>query len=947
MSSSNRLDATPPQADGHPPDDRVVVGANSSRGLPIRTDDPTVISSRPPRDAGDGPLVFDNVGLNRGDVLDHYEIIEYVGGGGMGRVFRARDTQLDRRVALKILPLEQAADGETVLRFRNEARSAARLDHENIARVYHVGEHQGIPYLVFEFVEGTTVRALVDEHGPLPLAEAVGYTLQVAGALAHAAEHDVVHRDIKPSNIIVTERGRVKVIDLGLARIQDHGDAVGDLTASGVTLGTFDYISPEQARDPRVVDTRSDIYSLGCAMFFMLSGRPPFPEGTVLQKLLQHQGDKPPDIREVRPELPDEVSRVLGKMMAKDPGDRYQTATELVEELQLLAEHIGLRPMGPGGRYWGMPSERRIPLLARHLPWIAPVAALVCIVVAMDVIWQWPLPNEAVAPLAQPRQFVEATPEQKTAGPPEPPAGDASDSTDAKESVPPDWRLPEENPWKPGTSTPRSSGVSVSSANGSSATPRAPVATNRHPAEDVRVEMPDGIGGQSLLGGLGVPGSDASLDPALMTGGITPAELGWPTLNGDTARAAEPIAMIVGGGKDNDRQYASLAAACSAARTGDIIELCYNGRREERPIDLPNSKLVIRAGAGFQPVVAFCPDQQDPVKYPRSMFTLSHGELSLLGVAVELEIPREASAGRWTLWELGQDARLQLQKCLLTVRNPYEHEVAVFSAKPLPGTDLLDTHPTSGALLPAVIEMSDCVVRGQAVTLCTKALQPVQLSWTNGVLATSEWFLSAVGDDREPAAGEAIEVRLKHLSARVGRGLCLLDNSRFAPCQLPVKFDCSDSIIAVTSPQGAMVEQTGEYPFNLQQAWFTWTGDRNAYPEVAVLWRIDDLSPEASAESLSFDQWRERWAPDHELHSLARRLDFARPLDTAEPVDAFRPEDFRLGQSPENWARGAASDGTDIGAALDRLPTPPTEEGPQPPVRPDGRLKPNSLLPLR
>ncbi|MBN1590756.1 MAG: serine/threonine protein kinase, partial [Pirellulales bacterium] len=291
MTSSNRS-REPLSADGdRPHDERVVVGPDSSGNVPVRDDERTVISSRPPlSNSDDGPLGIELGSLKPGDMLGHYEVLEYIGGGGMGRVFLAQDTELGRRVALKVLLREQAADTETLLRFRNEARSAARLDHENIARVYHVGEDQGLPYLIFEFVEGPTIRAVVEQQGPLSLGQALSYTLQVANALVHVAEQGVVHRDIKPSNIIITADDRVKVIDLGLARIQQDEQSGSDLTASGVTLGTFDYISPEQARDPRIVDTRSDIYSLGCAFFYMLAARPPFPEGTVLQKLLQHQG---------------------------------------------------------------------------------------------------------------------------------------------------------------------------------------------------------------------------------------------------------------------------------------------------------------------------------------------------------------------------------------------------------------------------------------------------------------------------------------------------------------------------------------------------------------------------------------------------------------------------------------------------------------------------------
>ena len=250
--------------------------------------------------------------------------------------------------------------------------------------MYFVGEDRGLSYIVFEFVEGVNVRRLVEQKGPLPLAEAVSYTIQVAEALAHADARGVVHRDIKPSNVLITPEGRVKLIDMGLARLRNGDPAAADLTQSGVTLGTFDYISPEQARDPRNADIRSDIYSLGCTMFFMLAGQPPFPEGTVLQKLLQHQGDQPPDIRQFRPDLPEEVSRVLRKMMAKDPRHRHATSAELAADLLALADEIGLRPMSPTSRVWLTPPDRSVSFFQRHLPWMAPVAALLCIVLLVD-----------------------------------------------------------------------------------------------------------------------------------------------------------------------------------------------------------------------------------------------------------------------------------------------------------------------------------------------------------------------------------------------------------------------------------------------------------------------------------------------------------------------------------------------------------------------------------
>ncbi len=207
------------------PGDLVGKGAtDDSRGSnsvssPHRTGDHTVISHQPPLPV---PSINPTVAATEalvGEWLDHFELLEFVGGGGMGVVFRARDSRLDRTVALKILSLDRARDRETVRRFRNEAQSAARLDHDNIARVYYVGEDRGLNYIAFEFVDGTNLRDSVMERGPLTVAEAVDYMMQLAHALAHASGRNVIHRDIKPSNVLVTREGRVKLVDMGLARL--------------------------------------------------------------------------------------------------------------------------------------------------------------------------------------------------------------------------------------------------------------------------------------------------------------------------------------------------------------------------------------------------------------------------------------------------------------------------------------------------------------------------------------------------------------------------------------------------------------------------------------------------------------------------------------------------------------------------------------------------------
>jgi hypothetical protein len=332
---------------------------------------PTVISRSLVR-----PATTDDALNNlRGRRLAHFELLEAIGVGGMAAVLRARDTQLDRIVALKILPPEMAADPENVRRFHQEARSAAKLDHENIARVFFCGEDQRLHFIAFEFVEGDNLRTVLERRGRLPVGEALPYMLQISAGLAHAAARGVVHRDIKPSNIIVTPSGRAKLVDMGLARSLERQPDQG-LTHSGVTLGTFDYISPEQALEPRDADVRSDIYSLGCTFYHTITGQPPVPEGTAAKKLNHHQNVKPTDPRELAPGIPDEVAMILARMMAKNPRDRYQTPEPLVHDLLTAARKFGGGGDVPEG-VLAVEAALPRPTLGRPLLFVGAAAAAV------------------------------------------------------------------------------------------------------------------------------------------------------------------------------------------------------------------------------------------------------------------------------------------------------------------------------------------------------------------------------------------------------------------------------------------------------------------------------------------------------------------------------------------------------------------------------------------
>ena len=359
---------------------------------PPNEDDLTTISSSPPIDyqsSFSGLKPYDLgvalVGHQIGDVV----LEQFVGGGGMGAVLRGRDTVLHRTVAVKVLSTHQAGDEETAKRFQMEARSAARLDHPCIARVYYVGEDRGLRYIIFEYIEGTNVRDLVSRNGPLSIAETLSYSLQISDALTHAWQRSIVHRDIKPSNILITADGQAKLVDMGLARMHEvdrEAAADDDLTATGMTIGTFDYIAPEQARNPRDADTRSDIYSLGCTLFYMLTGQPPFPGGTPLQKLLSHQGDQPPQLAELRADIPAPLAAVVGRMLAKRPEQRYQTPADLTTALLDLSDQLGV--VRPGLATTLVPSIPRQPSrFERNLPWITSVVLLLLGTGLLTLFW--------------------------------------------------------------------------------------------------------------------------------------------------------------------------------------------------------------------------------------------------------------------------------------------------------------------------------------------------------------------------------------------------------------------------------------------------------------------------------------------------------------------------------------------------------------------------------
>lgn len=274
-------------------------------------------------------------GRYKGFFLGKYKLLDHLGTGGMSSVYLAEHVLMQRRVAIKVLPKHRVQDASYLARFLREAKAAAALDHRNIVRAYDV-DHDGVNhYLVMEYVEGQDLQRMVRERGPLPFHEAVEYVRQAAEGLQHAHQAGLIHRDVKPANLLVDRNGTVKLLDLGLARFTD--DERGSLTIAydENVLGTADYLAPEQAVDSHRVDHRADIYGLGCTLYYLLTGHPPFCEGTLAQRIMKHQREAPPDIRIDRPDVPQDLVAICLKMMAKKPSDRYQSAAEVAQALRL------------------------------------------------------------------------------------------------------------------------------------------------------------------------------------------------------------------------------------------------------------------------------------------------------------------------------------------------------------------------------------------------------------------------------------------------------------------------------------------------------------------------------------------------------------------------------------------------------------------------------------
>ena len=304
------------------------------------------------------------------ELLNHprYKVGRCLGAGGMGAVYQAEHRLMDRLVALKIIHRDLISNPRALERFRLEFKAVARLNHPHIVTAYDADQAGDIHFLVMEFVDGMSLAKLVAKKGPLEVIYACNFVRQAAKGLQHAFEAGMVHRDIKPHNLMLTRKGQIKILDFGIARLASEsrpkpelptrGDAPG-LTKIGDVMGTPEYMAPEQISDSHLADIRADLYSLGCTLFYLLTGQPPFQDESALGLLYSQQHHAPPAVNTLRADVPVELAALVSKLLAKSPAERYQTPAEVVKA---LAPYVKPAP----------PEPKPAPVPERH---VAPASA--------------------------------------------------------------------------------------------------------------------------------------------------------------------------------------------------------------------------------------------------------------------------------------------------------------------------------------------------------------------------------------------------------------------------------------------------------------------------------------------------------------------------------------------------------------------------------------------
>jgi serine/threonine protein kinase len=802
-----------------------------------------------------------------GQSLDHYLLHDLVGGGGMGAVFRASDTRLDREVAVKVIP-NLGRDLESMRRFQVEAQSAAKLDHPHIARVYYVGETEAWSYIVFEYVEGTNLRDLVIRDGPLTVDDAVCYTVQVADALQHASERSVVHRDIKPSNVLVTPEGFIKVVDMGLARTTSFDRPNQDLTVSGVTLGTFDYISPEQASNPRAADVRSDLYSLGCTLYYFLTGRPPFADGNAFQKLLMHGSVEPADPSLFRDDLPPDLVAIIRKLMAKRPDDRYQTPEDLIIDLRLLAnfEHLSKSQNLSGLTVAPATAMRsRVDVM---LPWLGGVL-LVLISTAYLYF------HHRVAMSFEIPQLVEASEEWLE-----------------------EQALRRQNRVEPMRSEEKLSESIGGSTNG----------------------VPENPSETSEITSNPITGFSPPFTPKLDDSDeVTAARILWlrPFADGSSRLMPED-------GQDYRLIAGSLSDAIMQAEADPQIEAIWlddDVWSIDQPITIKRSSLILKSAPHCLARIE--------VRIPRDVFAstnAANASETMHGIAVgtnhlivedvELVVyPPPSSRGRLNLFELSSGGAIHLLHSTLTLMpNGGDWQVAAFGC-PNEAMNPAEPSSSSSSLVakrdPIEVSLEDCIVRGEGDFMAFETGRRAEIEWKNGLLCVSGRLLETAGATETSRTPPTIRMHLSDVTVAAESGFArmrLRPNAAFPVCLSRTAINCAFwnraglPVIALENLPKFEDSREAESPSDWLAEWIDLRGADNAYDsEIGPLVQLK--SEQGQMEHIDFESrsagfFAER-APETTVRWIGR-LPSITPLEQQTAGDYLQKDKgFRPGFRPE------------------------------------------------
>ena len=915
--------------------------------------------------------------LAQGLLIRNYIIEKRIGVGGMGAVFKSWDEDLERVVALKVLSPSYCRDPLAVKRFRNESRSAARLDHDNIARVYGIGESHGLHYIAFEYVDGINIRDLIRQQIRLNIPEALSYILQIVAALKHTAAAHVFHRDIKPSNIIVKPNGRAKLVDWGLARLNNRSEDSVDLTSAGTTLGTFDYISPEQARDPRTVDLRSDIYSLGCTFYHMVTGEAPYSSGTMLQKLLDHQNKTVPNPSLRNPSISPELASIIMRMMASDPARRYQDADTLLEDLYTVADQYNLRAIPAESVIFARPVEAQLePFWKRHLGLISIVSLLLIAVFSVErfnamvytqgAVTQPDVDNPPISELTLSDQAVpssglndsllgQAAP--RFLSDPMSPYNPANDLTEFLQKLslagkmpatPSDAKANEFFPSeqanlidsKPSLSNPEkvipdpgAAGFSPIEPGGMiGKTSEVPTATNSGSLSGVgdgfeslvTTKLPVPPGASEVIAASGLPAKTPDKKPGVPN---SSSILPNPPVNAGSTESSSAKSVVYEVVRSNSSpvRYDSLKLAIQNVQQDQYIKILPLEGVSEVVITEPitvDKKYVIIKGEPSNPVhLIFRPTS---LNASEELFLLANSStLSLQGLNFTVDLNEKQTGPEMALCTVMDDSQLQLRNTTVTLKSGMYRRAVLANL-----TSDFRTMPSdvfSNRVRPSV-SIESSAIRGAGTVVSTQRTHAAQVTVTkSGIAVQGAMIFSHIQGMSAPGGG-ALDVQLERSTIATTRGL-------FEAEQDPMAMDL---LVSAIEANECIFLNLGEYPLITLSGnestealldHFTWSGDRNFFDRYGIMMLISEVGTDDEGyDELSQADWQSHWrAVRSSYFDLVGWKNH--DLVHTEPL-TWKRTDFAL-HDFENLAMnlGAGVDITEIPSFYDETPAGRGEKG--------------------